>query len=112
MSQRSQEIIKRIQKISKLAGDSKADLDRNQVEAERQKVMKTFKEFVEAVSLSVNGVEVPVGDVIKEWMRICDRSVTSRASELIEEKNETVRIAFDNITNQLEGLKEQFSFAS
>jgi hypothetical protein len=52
MSQRSQEIIKRIQKISKLAGDSKADLDRNQVEAERQKVMKTFKEFVEAVSLS------------------------------------------------------------
>ena len=62
--------------------------------------------------LTVNGVEVPVGDVIKEWMRICDRSVTSRASELIEEKNETVRIAFDNITNQLEGLKEQFSFAS
>ncbi len=52
MSQRSQEIIKRIQKASKLAGDSKADLDRNQVEAERQKVMKTFKEFVEAVTPS------------------------------------------------------------
>jgi hypothetical protein len=33
--------------------------------------------------LTVNGVEVPVGDVIKEWMRICDYSVTSRASELM-----------------------------
>jgi hypothetical protein len=62
--------------------------------------------------LTVNGIEVSVEDVVKEWMRICDLSVTSRASELIEEKNETVRIAFDNITNQLEELKEQFGFAS
>ena len=52
MSQRSQEIIKRIQKASKKAGDPTLDLDRNQVEAERQKVMKTFKEFVEAVTPS------------------------------------------------------------
>jgi hypothetical protein len=49
MSQRSQEIIKRIQKASKKAGDPELDLNRNQVEAERQKVMKTFKEFVESV---------------------------------------------------------------
>jgi hypothetical protein len=52
MSQRSQEIIKRIKKASKLAGDPGLDLDRNQVETERQKVMKTFKEFVEAVTPS------------------------------------------------------------
>jgi len=52
MSQRSQEIIKRIKKASKKAGDPGLDLDRNQVETERQKVMKTFKEFVEAVTPS------------------------------------------------------------
>jgi hypothetical protein len=52
MSQRSQEIIKRIKKASKLAGDPGLDLNRNQVETERQKVMKTFKEFVEAVTPS------------------------------------------------------------
>jgi len=52
MSQRSQEIIKRIKKASKLAGDPGLDLDRNQVETERQKIMKTFKEFVEAVTPS------------------------------------------------------------
>jgi hypothetical protein len=62
--------------------------------------------------LTVNGIEVPVGDVIKEWMRICDLSVTSRASELIEEKSENARVVFDNIANQLEQLKEEFGFAA
>jgi hypothetical protein len=64
------------------------------------------------IRLIVNGVDVEIENVIKEWMQLCDNSVTSRASELLEEKNETVRIAFDNITNQLEELKEQFGFVS
>jgi deoxyribodipyrimidine photolyase len=53
MSQnRVQKLVKIINKTAKKAGDSDLDLNRNEVETERQKMMKTFKEFVEAVTPS------------------------------------------------------------
>jgi hypothetical protein len=53
MSQnRVQKLIKIINKTAKKAGDSDLDLNRNEVESERKKMMKTFKEFVEAVTPS------------------------------------------------------------
>jgi hypothetical protein len=53
MSQnRVQKLVKIINKTAIKAGDSDLDLNRNEVESERKKMMKTFKEFVEAVTPS------------------------------------------------------------
>jgi hypothetical protein len=50
MSERTEKIIRKIQKGAKEAGDRTLDLDRKSVEQKRKNLMKTFKQFMENVS--------------------------------------------------------------